>query len=201
MSQIALMLKKRMNPVLKYRKIGSNMDHYSKTLYIPEVDRDDKILGKVERWEAHKKGILHRAFDIIVYYKGEIILQHRKHPVYDGFLTFTATSHQYFIDGKFQELIDGVYATLKREWNIEKEDLSYAPKYAGKIYYKSTDGKYFEHEICHYYVTEVAKLPPVNFEYAYGFSLVPVEKIRNQTFPAAKILAPWVEEAIKQKIV
>lgn len=177
------------------------MDHYSKTLYVPQVNEQDEIVGKVERWEAHKKGILHRAFDIAVYYKNEIILQHRKHPVYDGVFTLTATSHQYFIDGAFQEILDGVHNTLKREWNIQKSDLLYTPKYVGKIYYKSTDGTYFEHEVCHYYVAEVKELPQVNFDYAYGYSLISREKLYSPTFPVSKILAPWVEEAIKQKLL
>lgn len=177
------------------------MDFYKQKLFIPQVDRNDTIIGKVERWEAHEKGILHRAFDIAIYYKGRIILQHRKHPVYNGVFTLTATSHQYFVEDKFLDIIDGVYNTLKREWNIEKESLLYTPKYVGKIYYKSTDGKYFEHEICHYYVSEVTTLPAVNFDYAYGYSLVSREELYSESFPISKILAPWVVEALRQKLL
>ncbi len=177
------------------------MDHYSKTLYIPQVNEKDEVIGKIERWEAHKKGILHRAFDIILYYQGEVILQHRKHPVYDGYFTFTATSHIYWANGKFQEMLEGVYGTLMREWNIKAAELKYEPKYAGKIYYKSKEGEFTEHEICYYYVSEIKNLPQVNFEYAYGYSLLPVEKIRRESFPPNKILAPWVVEALKQNII
>ncbi len=177
------------------------MDYYKQKLYIPQVDKDDTIIGKIERWEAHKKGILHRAFDIAIYYKGTIILQHRKHPVYNGVFTLTATSHQYFVGAYFQDIQDGIYTTLKREWNIEKNDLLYTPKYVGKIYYKSTDGTYFEHEICHYYVSEVEELPEVNFDYAYGYSLVSRDELYSPTFPLSKILAPWVEEALNQKLI
>lgn len=177
------------------------MDYYKQKLYIPQVDHDDNIIGKVERWEAHEKGILHRAFDVAIYYEGKIICQHRKHPVYNGVFTLTATSHQYFLETGFQDIIDGVYSTLKREWNIQKEDLLYTPKYVGKIYYKTKDDVYFEHEICHYYVSEVKQLPEVNFDYAYGYSLVTKEELYSPTFPLSKILAPWVTEALKQKLL
>lgn len=42
------------------------------------VDKEDKVLGKVEREEAHSKGLLHRAGVVLVFnQKEEIFLTHR----------------------------------------------------------------------------------------------------------------------------
>ncbi len=50
-------------------------DYYEKTLYIPRVNENDDILGKVERWEAHEKGILHRGFTVGLLHYGAMICQ------------------------------------------------------------------------------------------------------------------------------
>ena len=176
------------------------MDYYKQKLYIPQVDENDKTIGKIERWEAHEKGILHRAFDVAVFYEGRIICQHRKHLVYDGVIDFTATSHPYFVETDFQDMVEGVYSTLKREWNMNKEDLLYVPKNVGHIYYKSTDGKFVEHEICHFYVSETKTLPQMNFDYSYGYSLLTVEELKSG-FPLSKALAPWIKEALDRNLL
>lgn len=177
------------------------MDYYTQKLYIPQVDQDDNTIGKIERWEAHEKGILHRAFDVAIYYQGKVICQHRKHPVYDGVVDFTATSHPYFMGNDFQDMVEGVYSTLKREWNMNKEDLLYTPKHVGKIYYKSTDGKYLEHEICHYYVSETETMPTINYEYAYGYSLMTAEEMKTKKNPLTRAIAPWIQEALDQNLL
>ncbi len=176
------------------------MDYYKQKIYIPAVDKNDNEIGKVERWEAHKKGTLHRAYEVAIFFEGKILCQHRKHPLYDGYLTLTATSHPYYINNSLQNMLDGVYGCLNRECNITKEDLLYIPKYVGKIYYQSRDNDFIEHEICHYYVSEINKLPTINYEYAYGYSLLTVEQLKSKSFPLARALAPWVEVALKENL-
>lgn len=176
------------------------MDYYKQKLFIPQIDQEEKIIGKIERWEAHEKGILHMAFDVAVFYEGKIICQHRKHPLYNGVIDFTATSHPYYQDDTLQDMVEGVYSTLKREWNIDRNELVYPPKHIGKIYYKSSDGKFIEHEVCHFYVSEIQSLPKVNFEYAYGYSLMTVEELKSK-LPLSKALAPWIQEALNKNLL
>jgi len=61
------------------------------------VDTNDTPLGTMEKIEAHKRGLLHRAFSIfIVNAKGELLLQQRAPNKYHspGLWTNTCCSHQ-----------------------------------------------------------------------------------------------------------
>ena len=60
------------------------------------VDKNDNKIGTMEKLEAHKKGLLHRAFSVCIFNtKGEMLLQRRaKHKYHSGGLwTNTCCSH------------------------------------------------------------------------------------------------------------
>lgn len=60
------------------------------------VDRDDQPTGTASKWDAHKKGLLHRAFSLLVFNRnGEILLQQRADRKYHsaGLWTNTCCSH------------------------------------------------------------------------------------------------------------
>lgn len=170
---------------------------------IAQVDRSDNIIGQIEKWEAHRKGILHRAFTVALFYKDSIILQHRKHPAFDGYFDLTSSSHPTFRNGKFEDMLDAVYRTLDREWNIDKNDLIYTPKNRGFVIYKARDetSGFVEHELCYLFVSEVNTLPKPNFDVAYGFSLVKSKLLRNAHSPIQKILAPWVKKMVEKRLI
>lgn len=176
------------------------MDYYKKTLYIARVDRNDRVLGPIERWKAHKEGVLHRGFTVGLIYKNFFICQHRKHPVFDGFLDLTASSHLIYKGGKLESNLEGVYRTLKREWNISKKDIQGSFGEKGKVYYRSSYGNFIEHEICYFFSARAKTIPQVNFEYAYGFSLLTLNDLKSKNTPFAGAIAPWVKEALKQNL-
>ena len=174
------------------------MDYYNKNQLVGLVDENDKLIGKIDKWEAHKKGLLHRGYTVCLFYQEQIILQHRKHPVFDGYYDLTFSSHPIFEKDAIQADVEAVYESLLREWNIKKEDLKYEPKQKGSVYYKAKDpqSEYVEHEICHLFVSEVSSLPSPHFDYAYGYSLVSKAQITDSHFPITKSLAPWVFKLI-----
>jgi len=60
------------------------------------VDQQDRVLGSMEKMEAHKLGVLHRAFSVFVFNaKGETLLQRRAAVKYHspGLWTNTCCSH------------------------------------------------------------------------------------------------------------
>ena len=181
------------------------MDYYRKKQFIAQVDKNDKIIGKIEKWEAHKKGVLHRMFTVIMTYKNQFVLQHRKHPVFDGVFDLSFSSHQIYLDhDRLQDNLTAIYATLKREWNMEKEDLKSKPKFLKKIYYKAKDpnSDYTEYEVGHIYRVELKKIPSPNYDFAYGFSLVEKNKLLTPIpYPLIPILAPWVKVMLKEKLI
>lgn len=65
--------------------------------YIITVDEKDNEVGSIEKLEAHKIGVLHRAFSILVFnQKGQVLLQKRNIEKYHspGLWSNTCCSHQ-----------------------------------------------------------------------------------------------------------
>lgn len=177
--------------------------YYKKKIMIARCDTKGNILGEIERWEAHEKGILHRAFTVAISYEEKLLVQHRKHPVFDGVLDVTSSSHQIFDNGELQDTIDAAFQTLKREWNIEERQLLKQPKDLGTIYYKAKDkySIYMEHEVCNIVICEVKKLPVPNLDVAYGYSLLTKDELKRTNSRLYENLAPWVKVMIKENLL
>lgn len=175
------------------------MDYYKEKQYLAKVDKQNNVIGKVERWEAHKKKILHRGFSVCLLYKGQAILQHRKHLLFDGTVDLTGSSHPMYINDVLESNEDAVFRCLEREWVFDRKDLVTPLIDKGTFYYKADDAltEYAEHEVCHLYVAEVKKVPLVSSEYAYGQSVVDVNKLKNSKFPLTKAFTPWTPPSIR----
>ncbi len=176
-------------------------DYYKKKITIARCDKKGNILGPIERWEAHEKAILHRAFSVVIFYKGKYIIQHRKHPVFDGVLDVSSSSHQIFQSGQLQDTIEAVYQCLEREWHLTKKDLLKLPKDLGTVYYKAKDkfSIYSEHEVCNVVICTTKKLPPIVEEVSYGYLLLEKKDLSSPRI--APLLAPWVVAMIKNKML
>lgn len=161
---------------------------------IIRVDEKGNAIGEIEKWEAHKKGILHKGFSVALYYQDQIILQLRKHSVFDKVVDITASSHPLVIDGKNQSEEEAVYTCLVREWNVTRDELLNFTN-CGSFVYKAEDGAgYTEHEYCTLYSAVIDRLPQPNLEFAYGH--VQVEREFFKQNPHMYNLAPWVKEGL-----
>ena len=172
-------------------------NYYQKQLFILAVDKNDNPIKKVERWQAHKEGILHRGFTVILKYQNSFVLQHRKHPVFDGFFDLSFSSHPIFIGKTIQTFEEAIFETFKREWISEEKNLEI--KFLDKYYYKEKDEKsgYFEHEINYLYLINLKKEVKNNPLYSYGMKVLTKEDLINQF---EKInFAPWVKNDVYQK--
>lgn len=178
------------------------MKYYDDLQYIARVDSQDTIIDRVERWEAHTKGLLHRAITVAVYYQDFAILQHRKHPVFDNVFDLTVSSHQLY-DKEIESDESTIMRTLERELTIKRSDLEGKPKYEGNVIYQAQDPNsiYQEHEVCHVYTCHTKMVPKMNLDFAYGYSLQKIDEIKNKKSPLYAILAPWVREMIEKNLV
>lgn len=167
---------------------------------IATCDKKGNITGEIERWEAHKKGILHRAFTLALIYKGNYILQHRKHPLFNGVFDVTSSSHQIMNNGVLEDTIAASTRTLFREWKIDEKDIVGKMKVTGAVYYKAKDPNsiYWEHEYCDVVEVKVNRIPEPNYEVSYGASLVTPKELRNKKSKTWKILSPWTIVAIEK---
>lgn len=181
----------------------ATLPFYQNEIFITQVDENDKVIGPVERWKAHRENILHRAISVVLTFEDKVFVQHRKHPLFDGYFDITIASHQLFENGKLQDDIDSVYANLLREWNVSEKDLVAPPKFMGKIYYQSDDknSEFHEQEFDYYYKVELKSLKLPVMDYCYGLSLLPLDEIKAGKHGILQHVTPWTKKAIDDKIL
>lgn len=178
-------------------------NYYKQKQLIAKVDKQGNILGEIDKWEAHENGILHKALSVTLRYKGQYVLQERKHPAFDKVLDLTSSSHQLFIDGKLQTSVEATIDCLKREWGLTLDDLISAPKIIGTVYYKSKDPNsiYTEHELCDILEAEILSDPVPNLDFAYSFKLFSKDELLNKNSAAYNNLAPWSKVEIDKGLI
>jgi isopentenyl-diphosphate delta-isomerase len=174
--------------------------YYKQKQIIGRADRHGKVLGEIEKWEAHKKGILHRAISVALIYKGLYVIQHRKHIAFDGTFDITVSSHQLMVKGQMEDTVECTLRALKREFLIDLKDLKKRPTIEGLVYYKAKDSKseFTEHEIDDILIAELKNIPTPNYEFAYGYSLVTKDELKRKNSRLYENLAPWVKVMLKE---
>ncbi len=120
------------------------------------VDEKDTNIGVMEKLEAHEKGLLHRAFSILLFdNQGNILLQQRAHEKYHsaGLWTNTCCSHP----RPDENLADATARRLQEEMGIQTDlDFQY------KFIYKAQLGNLIEHEYDHVFTGTFEGTPKVN---------------------------------------
>lgn len=111
------------------------------------VDENDKVVGKEEKLEAHKKGLLHRAFSIFIFNKkGELLLQKREKSKYHcgSLWTNTCCSHPRY----GEELENAIHRRIVEEMGFDCE-----MKKVFNVTYKAFfDNGLTEHEFDHVFI-------------------------------------------------
>jgi isopentenyl-diphosphate delta-isomerase len=113
------------------------------------VDNKDNPVGIAEKMEAHRKGLLHRAFSIFIFNsKGEVLLQQRAlHKYHSGGLwTNACCSHP----NPGEETLTAAKRRLKEEMGFETP----VEKIFDFVYKTEFDNGLTEHEFDHIYTGE-----------------------------------------------
>lgn len=138
------------------------------------VDSDDNVLGTMEKMEAHRKGVLHRAFSILIFNSaGELLLQKRSKEKYHsgGLWTNACCSHP----TPNESMDESVRKRLQYEMGIELH-----PTFADTFRYKAPlDNELTEHELDHVYVGHFDGTPDVNPEEVEDWKFVDIEDLRK----------------------
>lgn len=121
------------------------------------VDRKDNAIGTMEKLEAHRKGLLHRAFSVLLFDdKGQLLLQKRSGNKYhsSGLWTNTCCSHP--LPGETLE--QATVRRLKEEMGIVVQ-----PSFAFSFIYKAQlDERLTEHELDHVFIGNYNGVPAIN---------------------------------------
>jgi len=138
------------------------------------VDEFDIEIGTMEKMEAHRRGVLHRAFSVMLFNSnGELLLQKRARNKYHsgGLWTNTCCSHPLP-----QETIEeAAKRRLKQEMGIDLQ-----PTFAFKFIYKSNlDKNLIEHEYDHVFTGVFDGIPEINEDEVEDWKFMDLESLRK----------------------
>jgi isopentenyl-diphosphate delta-isomerase len=165
------------------------------------VDEKDTPLGTMEKLQAHKEGVLHRAFSVFLFNKdGDLLLQRRNEDKYHsgGLWTNTCCSHP----KPGESMIEGASTRLQEEMGI-----STTIEFAFSFIYKAIfENGLIENEYDHVFIgsynAEPNPAPEEVSDWRY-VSLADVKKEISETpenYTAwFKIALPKLEHYLKEK--
>lgn len=138
------------------------------------VDDQDNVVGAMDKMEAHQKGVLHRAFSILIFNsKGEVLLQKRSKKKYHsgGLWTNACCSHP-ALD---EPMTVATRKRLKHEMGIDLQ-----PEFAYKFLYESKlDKGLIEHELDHVFTGVFDGTPLINPEEVEDWKFMDLKSLRE----------------------
>jgi isopentenyl-diphosphate Delta-isomerase len=150
------------------------------------VDKDDNSIGTMEKLEAHRKGILHRAFSILLFNsKGELLLQKRATSKYHsgGLWTNTCCSHPL----PDEPMEQAARRKLKQEMGID-----FQTEFAFKFIYKaSLDKGLVEHECDHVFIGAFDGIPIINEEEVEEWKFSEIMSLRTDIQKNPQAYSAW----------
>jgi isopentenyl-diphosphate delta-isomerase len=154
-------------------------------------DQDDQI-GLMPKMEAHKKGVLHRAFSVFIFNsKNELMLQQRAAHKYHSPLLWTNTCCSHQRDGE-----TNIEAGTRRL--SEEMGFTTALKEVTTFIYKAPfDNGLTEHEFDHVMTGFYEMDPVINKEEVEAWKWMPVEAIKSDIESNSEIYTAWFKIIFK----
>ncbi|MBS1952420.1 MAG: Isopentenyl-diphosphate Delta-isomerase [Cytophagales bacterium] len=158
------------------------------------VDEADNEIGVMEKIEAHRKGVLHRAFSILLFNsKGEVLIQKRSLEKYHsaGLWSNTCCSHPL----PHETMETATQRKLKQEMGIDlKTDFAY------KFIYRAELNNLIEHELDHVFVGKFEGTPNINSDEVAGWKWVHWEELKNQVKTKPNEFTFWFKKMMEQRL-
>jgi isopentenyl-diphosphate delta-isomerase len=165
--------------------------------YVVLVDSNDVEVGVMEKMEAHRKGILHRAFSVLIYNsKGELLLQKRAaHKYHSGGLwTNTCCSHP----APGEDLLVAANRRLGEEMGMKGLILTVENS---MIYKADLENGLIEHEL-DYILKGIADVDPVmNPNEAEDFRWMAIADLKSDVNLFPEKYTFWLKEMIRKNIL
>lgn len=112
------------------------------------VNSADEPIGRMEKFEAHQRGLLHRAFSVFLFNeRGETLLQQRAAGKYHSPLLWTNSCCSHQREGESN--LEAAMRRLKEELGIEPSQISDLKDSFHFIYRAEFDNGLTEHELDH----------------------------------------------------
>lgn len=139
------------------------------------VDVNDLEIGRMEKLEAHRQGLLHRALSVFIFNsKHELLLQQRALHKYHsaGLWTNTCCSHP----RAGEKVIDAAHRRLSEEMGMQAQLTC-----AGHFIYKTTlEHELIEHELDYVFFGQADTNPLINLEEVAAFRWIAMPDLKNE---------------------
>jgi len=162
------------------------------------VDPNDTPIGQMEKMEAHRKGILHRAISILTFNSsGELLLQQRAFSKYHspGLWTNTCCSHP----RPGEESLDAANRRLDEEMGFS----TLLSKSFDFIYRAHFDNGLIEHEFDHVFFGTFDGVPLINPEEAHAYKWVHLVDLMEDMRSNPSLYTVWfriIMEKMEEKL-
>jgi isopentenyl-diphosphate delta-isomerase len=154
--------------------------------YVILVDQHDTELGVMEKMEAHVKGVLHRAFSVLVFNsKGELLIQQRAAGKYHsaGLWTNTCCSHP----RAGESVEEAAKRRLREEMGLELQ-----PERAFSFIYRiDLDGGLIENELDHVLIATSDNEPSLNPEEAQDWKYISLPDLKKRMVTHPEEFTHW----------
>ncbi len=159
------------------------------------VDSDDEKLGYASLEETHTgHGKRHRAFvTLLINSKNQVLLQKRRHRLFDGFWDLTAISHTLHVNGLDETYQEASDRALKKEMGIGSVEV----RNIGAFTYFAQDGKNCENEYCAVLIGNYDGEYRANPLEVYGSNWVGFASFIKDVERNPKKYTPWAVRAAK----
>jgi isopentenyl-diphosphate Delta-isomerase len=169
--------------------------------FVVLVDANDNEIGKMEKYEAHRKGLLHRAFSVLIFNsKNELLLQQRAASKYHSPLLWTNSccSHPRINES----VLDAANRRLKEEMGLQT-----TLKVVDSFIYKAhLDKNMIEHEFDYVLIGKTDSLPKINREEVESYQYISlknlIQLIENEPTNFTewfKIIAPKISKYVNTR--
>jgi isopentenyl-diphosphate delta-isomerase len=158
------------------------------------VDENDREVGTFEKLEAHKKGLLHRAFSVLLFNsKKELLLQKRSINKYHsaGLWTNTCCSHP----RPGETIQEAAKRRLQEEMGIDV-----TPEFAYSFIYKvSLENGLIEHELDHVLIGTFDGTPIINKHEVEEWRFESIDQLKKNVIRNADEYTFWFKEILNSK--
>jgi isopentenyl-diphosphate Delta-isomerase len=158
------------------------------------VDEHDNSIGTMEKMEAHRRGLLHRAFSILIFNShGQMLIQKRASSKYHsgGLWTNACCSHP--LPGESME--QATRRRLKFEMGIDIQ-AEYAYKF---VYRTSLDKDLVEHELDHVFIAIYDDVPSVNPDEVEDWQYADMEELKMDMKKNPDRYTFWFKEIVNHQ--
>jgi isopentenyl-diphosphate Delta-isomerase len=151
------------------------------------VNSDDRIIGSMEKYEAHEKGVLHRAFSIFLFDdQDRLLLQQRALDKYHcgGLWTNSCCSHQRLGETN----LVAAKRRLQEELRIDVAEISDAFSF---VYRAEFDNGLIEHEFDHVLIGKFNGEPDFNPAEVAAVRYMDQQQLDEETVHFPEKFTPW----------